>query len=274
MRDSDSRSGHWTSGTCEANGVRLHYLRTGGDKPPVIALHGLTGSGACWTPVVRALADGYDVVMPDARGHGASSTPARGYLYHDHARDVMALIDALELSAPVLIGHSMGGMTAAVVARQLGSALRGVVLVDPTFISPERQREVQESDVVEQHRHLLRSDRSDVLAQLRRRHRHRSPEVMELLVDARFRTSTSAFEVLTPPNPEYRELIRGIPTPLLLVLAGGGVVSLETARALQDLNAGVQVELIADAGHGLPYDQPERLGALVKAFLQSLDSVT
>jgi pimeloyl-ACP methyl ester carboxylesterase len=35
----------WTSGLCEANGITIHCLRTGGDKPPLIPLHGLTGSG-------------------------------------------------------------------------------------------------------------------------------------------------------------------------------------------------------------------------------------
>jgi pimeloyl-ACP methyl ester carboxylesterase len=66
---------NWMSGVCEANGINIHYLRTGGCKPPLVLLHGLTGSGACWIPLARALEGEYDVVMPDARGHGNSSTP-------------------------------------------------------------------------------------------------------------------------------------------------------------------------------------------------------
>ena len=104
------------TGFCETNGVRIHYRRTGGDKPPVVLLHGLTGNGACWTPLARALEREYDVVMPDARGHGSSSTPLHGYRYADHAEDVLELIRELGLTAPMLLGHSMGGMTAAVVA--------------------------------------------------------------------------------------------------------------------------------------------------------------
>jgi pimeloyl-ACP methyl ester carboxylesterase len=48
-------------------GINIHYLRTGGPKPPLVLLHGLTGSGACWIPLARALEGEYDVVMPDAR---------------------------------------------------------------------------------------------------------------------------------------------------------------------------------------------------------------
>jgi N-formylmaleamate deformylase len=117
---------NWTSAVCEANGIGIHYLRTGGSKPSLVLLHGLTGSGACWSPLARALEAEFDVVMPDARGHGNSSIPLNGYHYEDHARDVVGLIQALGLNAPFLLGHSMGGMTATVVASQIGAALRGL----------------------------------------------------------------------------------------------------------------------------------------------------
>ena len=114
--------------------------------------------------------------MPDARGHGNSSAPLQGYLYRDHASDVIGLIQVLGLAAPVLLGHSMGGMTAAVVASQVGTAIRGVILADPTFLNSQRQREVYESDVIEQHRRLLSSNKSDLRAQARLRHPQRSSE--------------------------------------------------------------------------------------------------
>lgn len=261
----------WMSGVCEANGINIHYLRTGGCKPPVVLLHGLAGSGACWTPLARALEGEYDVVMPDARGHGTSSAPLSGYRYENHAGDVIGLIQGLGLAAPVLLGHSMGGMTASVVASQMAKTIRGVILADPTFLSPQRQREVYESDVVEQHRRLLSSSRGDVLAQARVRHPRRSPELIELLAEARRQTQIAAFDVLAPPNPEYHELVRAIDAPSLLAIGDdGAVVSLETARELQKLNPRLRVEQIQDAGHGLPYDQPDRFEAVVRSFLQSV----
>ena len=79
-------------------------------------------------------------------------------------------------------------------------------------------------------------------------------------------TPISAFDVLTPPNPEYRRLVSAIEVPSLLVIGDNGVVSLETARELQHLNPRLRVEQISDAGHGLPYDQPERFEGLVRTF--------
>jgi N-formylmaleamate deformylase len=261
----------WTSGVCEANGIQIHYLRTGGSKPPVVLLHGLTASGACWSPLARALEGEYDVVMPDSRGHANSSTPLDGYRYGDLAADVVGLIQELGLAAAVLLGHSMGGMTAAVVASEVATALRGVLLADPTFLSPQRQREVHASDAALQHRRLLGSTKSEVMAQIRARHPHRSPELVELLAEARLQTRIDAFDVLTPPNPEYRRLVTSIEVPTLLVIAGdGAVVSLEAARELQTLNPRLRVEQMPGTGHGLPHDQPDRFAAVVKSFLRSL----
>jgi pimeloyl-ACP methyl ester carboxylesterase len=255
---------NWTSGVVRANGVDLHYVRTGGSKPPLILLHGLTGNGACWTPLARALEDRFDVIMPDARGHGKSSAPLHGYRYEDHAADVIALIEKLGLIAPAVLGHSMGGMTTAVVASQIADRVSGVILVDPTFISPQWQREVRDSDVAEQHRRTLSLDRATVLADLTARHPHRSPEVLELLAEARLQTRMSAFDVLTPPNPGYRQLVRDINVPITLIIADAGVVSLDTARELQTINRRVRIEEIEGAGHGIPFDQPERFAAVVR----------
>lgn len=260
----------WTTAVCEANGIDIHLLRTGGAKPPLVLLHGLLGNGPCWTPVARALQDEYDVVMPDARGHGQSSAPLHGYRYDDHARDVVGLIESLRLASPIVLGHSMGGMTAAVVASQLGDALRGVVLVDPTFLSPERQREVCDSDVADQHRRLLKLSKGELLAQMRARHSRRTPEMIDLLVEARRQTRQSAFDVLTPPNPPYRELVRAIEVPILLAIGDDPVVSPETARELQKLNPLVRIAQIPGAGHGLPFDQPERLAEAVRSFIRSV----
>jgi N-formylmaleamate deformylase len=261
----------WTRGVCETNGIGIHYLRTGGGGCPVVLLHGLMGSGACWAPLARALEGDFDVVMPDARGHGESSTPHHGYRYEDHAGDVVGLIRALDLSRPVLLGHSMGGMTAAVVASRGPEVIRGLILVDPTFLSPERQREVRDSDVADQHRHALGLPKSDLVAHARARHPRRSSEMIELQAEARLQTRVAAFDVLTPPNPEYRDVVSAIGVPSLLVIGDSSpVVTLEMATELPSLNPRLRVAQVKDAGHGLPFEQPERLGVVVASFLREL----
>lgn len=261
---------YWNTAVCETNGINIHYTRTGGNKPPLILLHGLMTNGACWADLAHVLEKEYDVIMPDARGHGNSSVPDFGYRYEDHANDVAGLINALRLSQPILLGHSMGGMTAAVVASRKPNLLRGLVLADPTFLSPKVQREVRDSDVADQHRKMLNMSLDEVVADARNRHPNRSEETLELFARARLKTSMAAFDVLTPPNPDYRMLVSAIDVPSLIVFGDKGVVSSAVAKELQRFNPRLQAEQIQDAGHSVHLDQPERFAAVVESFIRSI----
>jgi pimeloyl-ACP methyl ester carboxylesterase len=67
------------------------------------------------------------------------------------------------------------------------------------------------------------------------------------------------------------QLINTIDIPSLLVIGGiGGIVSPIVAEELAGLNRHLKIVQIAEAGHGIPYDQPERFSAVVKAFLHSV----
>ena len=62
----------YTDDFVQINGVKLHYYRTGSGNQTLILLHGASDNGMCWKPTVDLLAEEYDVVMPDAQGHGLS----------------------------------------------------------------------------------------------------------------------------------------------------------------------------------------------------------
>ena len=164
-------------------------------------------------------------------------------------------------------------MTAAVVASQNPKRLRGLVLADPTFLMPQRQHEVHESDVADQHRRILNQPKEALLAEMRARHSSRSCEVIELFTQARFQTSIRAFEVLMPPNPDYMQLIKSLDVPSLLIVGDvGSVVSPVMATELAGLNQRLEVIQIKEAGHEVPYDQPERFSAVVQTFLRSVST--
>ncbi len=264
---------YWDTAVCETNGINIHYTRTGGNKPPLILLHGLMTNGVCWTGLAHVLEKEYDVIMPDARGHGNSGVPDFGYRYEDHANDVAGLINALRLPPPILLGHSMGGMTAAVVASRKPNLLRGLVLADPAFLNPKVQCEVRDSDVADQHRRMLNMSLDEVMADARNRHPNRAEETLELFARARLQTSMAAFDVLTPPNPDYKMLVSAIDVPSLIVFGDRGVVSSVVAEELQRLNPRLQAEQIQEAGHSVHLDQPERFSAVVGSFIRSIGTV-
>lgn len=126
-----SRSG-WTSGAVDLDGRSVHYYRTGGSLPLLLLLHGLTDDGLCWSRVARSLDDQFDVVMPDARGHGRSSRLGTDdFSVPDLVSDVERLMDALGMTDAAVFGHSMGAITAAYLAGQRPDLVGGLVLEDP-----------------------------------------------------------------------------------------------------------------------------------------------
>ena len=124
--------GHWQTGSVETkDGVHVHYTRTGGEKPAVLLLHGVQVNGLMWLRTAKRLETAYDVIMPDFRGHGQTGSLEKGVSAEILVSDLIALIHALGLDKPFLVGHSMG----ADIAGRLAAAypLRGVVLVDPAL---------------------------------------------------------------------------------------------------------------------------------------------
>ena len=53
----------WQSNDVQANGIQQHITRTGGDKPPLLPVHGVSDDGLCWSPVAVDLSADYDVIM-------------------------------------------------------------------------------------------------------------------------------------------------------------------------------------------------------------------
>jgi esterase len=119
--------------------VDLHYRRMGpADAPPVMILHGLLGSSDNWASIGRTLAEPEDpsiaprqVFLVDLRDHGRSPHTAE-ISYPLMAADVHALAQELGLRDLVLVGHSMGGKVAMVVAQHWPELLKRLVVVDIT----------------------------------------------------------------------------------------------------------------------------------------------
>ncbi|HYF61868.1 MAG TPA: alpha/beta hydrolase, partial [Herpetosiphonaceae bacterium] len=123
--------GHWRSEFVAAGGVRLHYTRTGGARPPLLLLHGLQADGLTWLRTARRFEGDYDVIMPDLRGHGRSDRLAAGLQGAELVNDTLALLDALGIENPPIVGHSMGADIAGRVAA--AGRARSVALVDPAL---------------------------------------------------------------------------------------------------------------------------------------------
>lgn len=123
--------------TIEANALTIAY-EVAGAGPPLVMLHGATGSGRDhFARQVPLVSEAFRTYLPDARGHGATRwDPAAGLTTSDMVEDLAAFVDRLNLATFHLLGYSMGAMTALHYAARHPDRLRTLVAIS---IAAERE---------------------------------------------------------------------------------------------------------------------------------------
>lgn len=130
-----------TSAVHRINGADL-YVETRGSGPPLVVLHGFFGCGATWSPHVERLAERYQLIVPDLRGHGRSSFPDGKFSHRQTGRDVLGLLDKLGLSRVRALGISSGGMTLLHAAVSQPERFESLVLIGATTHFPDEARAI------------------------------------------------------------------------------------------------------------------------------------
>ncbi|WP_093469752.1 alpha/beta fold hydrolase [Streptomyces melanosporofaciens] len=122
----------------ELGGIRLAYQVSGPpDAPPLVLLHALGEDATDWDVVAPVLARSRRVYALDLRGHGRSDWP-RDYSLELMRADVLAVLDALALGQVELVGHSMGGIVAYLIASDHPRRVARLVLEDVGVPRPRR----------------------------------------------------------------------------------------------------------------------------------------
>lgn len=118
--------------------VELNVVIDGADDAePVLLLHGILGGAQTWDWMVPRLVDDYRVLRLDFRGHGESDRAGGTYHLSDYVSDAVAACEQVAGVPCVVIGHSLGGATAAGLAQTRPDLVRGVVLEDAPLSMPD-----------------------------------------------------------------------------------------------------------------------------------------
>lgn len=254
-------------GFIDIGGVKLRYLRsrrTPGSVPtmPAIVLaHGVSDSAACWASMFGVLERDFDVVAYDARGHGQSDAPATGYAPRERAGDMLALIDALSLEQPILMGHSMGGETAGFAALARPGGIRALVIEDAGIPSPEIPgRPLQEhlAKVMKQWLALLQAKTIDELLAHIAEHDPRWPAIDRLpWAESKLETSPHAVEAFAlAPRADLSSHYPDLPMPTLLLKADAHEAERARHRAIVSRLPDGEIVHIDRAGHSVRRDEP------------------
>jgi pimeloyl-ACP methyl ester carboxylesterase len=116
----------------EANGLRVYY-EVCGEGEPLLLIHGGIATSQSWTSHLPAFTEHFRVFAPDSRGHGRTDNPAGELGYRVMADDVAALIKALGLQRPLVLGYSDGGQIALELGMRYPGLSRALVLGGTQF---------------------------------------------------------------------------------------------------------------------------------------------
>lgn len=246
------------------NSRRLFYTHKRGDpaRPPLLLLHGAGGDHLVWPAGLRRLPD-YAVYTLDLPGHGRSERPGRGTIAA-YADDVSAVLAALELANAVLIGHSMGGAIAQMMALRHPDQTAALVLVGTGARLPVSDAILGQAltdfeaaaDFISKYQ-WARGTPPTLVADGRQKLEQTGPQVLhdDFVACNNFNTMTQLPQIRVP----------------VLVIAGehDKMTPPAFSQFLADHIPQAELVTVAGAGHMMMLEQPEPVTAAVAVFLRT-----
>jgi 3-oxoadipate enol-lactonase len=262
------------------NGVPISYTDTGlpPDRPaaPTIVFgHGLLFSGWLFHRQIAALKDRYRCVTIDWRGQGDTPAAAGGYDMDTLSTDAIGLIEHLGTAPVHYVGLSMGGFVGQRIAARRGELLRSLTLLD-TSPDPEEPKSARQDKLLAAI-YLLTGVRP-IAGQVKalmfgptfRNDPAGAPVIDEFIRRvARCKRRGISKAVLGVANraPIYDEIDR-ISVPTLVIVGADDVPTpVAKARRIAERVPGARLEVVPDAGHSSPLEQPEAITKLIEEFL-------
>ena len=263
--------------------AKLDFVEEGAGGRPFMLVHGFTGAKEDFTEWLKPLAEaGWHAVAPDNRGHGSSEKPddVALYTFDALADDLLALASKLwgDDTPFVLLGHSMGGMVAQVIALRCPDRIAGLVLMDTLygplpFVSSDDIADaiavVQEQGV--EGLHAIFEERGSTLD---------TPAHLRLLAerpgykefnDRKFLdTAPAAYAGLLTAmfeSADRLDSLRALKMPTLVITGDQDKPIVQPSHDMAAAIPGAELAIIPDAGHSPQFENPDAWWTALSAFL-------
>ena len=269
----------YQEGNVLIDGIKIHYYRSGGKKPPILLLHGATDDGLCWGRTAQELAERYDVIMPDAQGHGLSDRLGPDFSFDNHTKQAAGLIKELGLERPIIMGHSMGAGTTCNVAMEYPSLPKAIILEDPAWgmfpPTPENMAANQKrhQEIKAYQLGVQKLPMAEIIAQCRKDNPTWADDDVMPWAESRKQFDPALLDRMIANARSYEEIVTKVQCPTLLIIAENGIVSRETAEKAAKLwksKAPFKWVYIKGAGHSIRREQFKAYIAAVEEFLKEV----
>ncbi len=268
-----------------AGGARLNCLDSAGSGVPVIFLHPTPLEYFYWLPLINHLSN-VRAIVPDLRGHGASELgtdlPTGGFArvpdapmltMAQLASDIIDLLDHLALREAVFVGCSIGGYVMLELWRRDPERMRGLAFICSKPQPDIEANFVKRADTITKARAGGREELFDGMAQasIGASARARRPSIVPELRSRMVLTSEAivAVQAGLVARPDSVPTVSTIRVPVFGISGGEDfAVSRVDMEAFRSAQGGCELHTLADAGHFAAYEQPEKVSALLAAWLR------
>jgi 2-succinyl-6-hydroxy-2,4-cyclohexadiene-1-carboxylate synthase len=265
------------------NGIDFH-VEDHGSGPPLVLLHGFTGSSASWSPVVHDLASTSRVVAIDIIGHGASAAPEdhSRYAFEQAVRDLAEVATQLGIARAAWLGYSMGGRLALGMAVDHPQRVSSLILASATAgiqHETDRLQRVEADQVLA--RRIEEAGIETFVHEWERlpiweSQRTLPAEVLQFQREIRLRNravglANSLRGMGQGAQPSYWDRLGEIDVPVLLMAGALDRKFVGIAGQMGVRIAGAQLSVVPDAGHAVHLERPREFLDEVREFLATCD---
>lgn len=249
-----------------------------GAGPAVVLLHGFPFNRSMWREQVETLAPHFRVIAPDLRGHGQTSVAAGPSTMETLAQDVIALMDALEISQAAVCGLSMGGYVALALYRMFPARVGALVLADTRAVADtaegKQNREQQAQKALREGMAPIADAMLPKLLAPVTVAKH--PEVVARVREMILKTDpagAAAAQRGMAQRKDHTDFLPNINVPTLIIVGENDQLTpVAESEKMHSLIGGSRLEIIKGVGHVSNLEQPEQFNRLLAGFLRNLKS--
>ena len=251
----------------------LRYWDDGGERPPVMLVHGVGADGTSWDQIAPALSPEFRVLRLDLRGHGRSGHVDGALTLDDFVQDVVDVLDACAVPAAHIVGFSLGGMIAQGIALQHVHRLRRLVLLSAVAGRTAEERErVQARLAILQEQGVAAITGAAQERWFTKDFIARNPDLvarrMQQLQENHGPSYAAAYTVFS--TSDLGEQLHAIHAPTLIATGEHDIGSnTRMARFMHAQIAGSKLEILPSLRHSILVEAPELVTRLVRDFLRS-----
>jgi len=286
MKQTDKAS--FSSQTAAVNGVKIHYLKAGTGKMPLVLIHGFGETSRMWIPLFEEFSKDFTVIAPDIRGLGDSSRPEAGYDKKTAAVDIHELVKSLGYERIDLVGHDIGLMVAYAYAAQYPNEVEKLALLEAPIPGIGQIWEQIYSNPVLWHFHFVKSPIALDLVKGRERlflehfwqtlsgnpksmtEAERQMYARSYAQDGAMRAAFEYFKAFDDQDAKDNRQFATNKLPMpLLIIAGDKAMGDTLAIQAREVATNVTAVKFKDTGHWLMEERPQETKDALSGFLKS-----